>query len=66
MRVQEKKALSLTLKNGETKNYIFETEEEALKFYFKYKDHKLVDTISLNHTNALKKGENYENIIKSS
>ncbi|WP_250277235.1 hypothetical protein [[Clostridium] colinum] len=56
MRIQEKKALSVTLKNGETKNYIFETEEKALKFYFKHRNHNLVDTISLNCTNTLKRG----------
>ena len=55
MRVRDRKALSVTLKNGEIKNYIFETEEEALKFYFKYRKHKLVDKIFLNYTNTLKK-----------
>lgn len=55
MYISSMKVLTIKLKNGREKTYIFETEEKALACYHKYKSHSLVEKIELNYTNTFKK-----------
>ena len=55
MYVNSMKLLVVKFKNGKGKAHIFDTEEKALECYNKWKNHHLVEEISLHYTNALKK-----------
>ena len=59
MRVQEMKAVTIALKNGKTKTYVFETEKEALETYSKYRNNNSIKNITIGYTNTLKTKKSY-------